>query len=385
MSAAVVPGTFPRNEEHAEEVRSPFLTPTVRNEEHSGERLFLDVAALLDGGLPEPPAPVVCERDDGRSLFYAGQVNLIFGDPESGKTLLAQASCAEALKAGRRVLCLDLDHNGPASFLARLLMFGAPMAALRDRQMFRYVEPEDRQHLNEIMSAAVEWRPALAVVDSVGELLPILGLSSNSPDDFTVAHAHVLKPLARAGACVLAIDHLAKNAESRASGPTGTAAKRRAIGGVSMRVSLKDPFTPGRGGRAALTVHKDRHGGLRQHCPAPDGGEAYAGTFVMEEVDGRIRWHVTTPKDGDTAPAQIAALDLAALQALNPPPTSVRDVKTRLGWGGNRATEGLRVYRSSFPTQGGRNGEQDCTVCGFALDAGLSAAGDTTHPMCETG
>jgi hypothetical protein len=66
---------------------------------------------------------------------------------------------------------------------------------------------------------------------------------SNSPDDFTIAHARVLKPLARAGACVIAIDHLAKNTESRAAGPTGTAAKRRAVGGVSLRVALEDPHS----------------------------------------------------------------------------------------------------------------------------------------------
>ena len=120
-------------------------------------------------------------------------------------------------------------------------MLGAPLEALRDRSQFRYVEPEDEMHLRAIMAAAVAWRPAVAGVDSVGELLPFLRLSSNSPDDFTIAHTRVLKPLARAGACVIAIDHLAKNTESRAAGPTGTNAKRRAVGGVSLRVVLKCP------------------------------------------------------------------------------------------------------------------------------------------------
>lgn len=69
-------------------------------------------------------------------------------------------------------------------------------------------------------------------------------MSSNQPDDFTVAHGRALKPLAMTGACVIAIDHLAKNTDSRASGPTGTNAKRRAVGGVSIRVVIKQPFTP---------------------------------------------------------------------------------------------------------------------------------------------
>src|SRR5260370_10683481 len=62
------------------------------------------------------------------------------------------------------------------------------------------------------------------------------------------------KPLAKAGAAVLAVDHLAKNADPRAQGPGGTAAKRRAIGGVSLRVKVKQPFTPGHGGSALLLV-----------------------------------------------------------------------------------------------------------------------------------
>src|SRR5207342_1382542 len=109
------------------------------------------------------------------------------------------------------------------------------------------------------------------------------------------------------------------------------AAKRRAVGGVSLRVALKDPFAPGRGGSAALTIHKDRHGGLRRVCPTPKGGEAYAGTFIIRESNGVTTWRISAPKDGDRAPDQTSALDLAALSDLDPPPESVRDVKGRLG------------------------------------------------------
>ena len=138
-SSEPVPGTFPEQREHPEQERSAFRTPTVRNTEH----LFLDVAALLDGNLPEPPKPRAGIRDDGHTIFYAAQVNGLFGDPESGKTLICQAVEAEALKNGRRVLSLDLDHNGPEATISRLLMLGAPWEALRDRSLFRYVEPED--------------------------------------------------------------------------------------------------------------------------------------------------------------------------------------------------------------------------------------------------
>jgi Bifunctional DNA primase/polymerase, N-terminal/AAA domain len=312
-------------------------------EEQQGEDLYADVAALLDGTMPDPPAPTVLHRQDGHALFYAGQVNWIFGDPDSGKTWIALAACAEALKGGQRVLVVDLDHNGLAATVTRLLDLGAPYDALRDREQFRYVEPEDAAHLLRVVADARTWRPGVAVVDSVGELLPLLKLSSNAPDDFTSAHAQVLKPLAMVGAAVLAIDHLAKAADSRQQGPTGTNAKRRAVGGASIRVIISEPFAPGRGGACFLKVHKDRHGGLRRHCPA--GREPSAGIFVLEQRGDILHWHITTPRPGEGPTGQVSDADLAAIDGLDPPPVSVRDVKDRLHWGTDRASNALDQWR----------------------------------------
>ena len=180
----------------------------------------------------------------------------------------------------RRVLMIDLDHNGAAATVHRLLALGAPADALRDANLFRYCEPDDRYELRKVIEDSTDWRPAVAVVDSIGELLPLFGSNSNSADDFTLVHSSVLKPLARAGAAVLAVDHLAKGADSRSHGPGGTAAKRRAIGGVSIRVKARKAFTPGHGGEALLVVNKDRHGGVRAHCPVGDR-EPVAGTFKL--------------------------------------------------------------------------------------------------------
>lgn len=321
-----------------------------------GSKLYADIAALLADGLPDPPKPLVLTRDDGHALMYAGQVNLLFGDPESGKTFIALAAISEVAKANRRTVFLDIDHNGAESVVARLLAMGVPEAYLTDPSRFRYIEPEDRAALLDIVAFLKTWRPAVAVVDSVGELLPLLGRKSNDPDDFTSAHASVLKPLAQVGTCVVAIDHLAKNTESRASGPTGTAAKRRAIGGVSIRVAIKDQFVPEHGGSAWLTVNKDRHGGLRQHCPRGDR-EPSAGLFTMRSEADRITWNIKAPKDSDAADiAGVGASDLAALDALDPPPESVRDVKERLRWRSDRATEALRVWRSRSQSVPGEQG-----------------------------
>lgn len=312
-----------------------------------GTRLYVDVAALLDGGLPDPPEPVLLHRTDGRAIFYKGQVNYLFGDPESGKTLVAQAAGAEALIAGLRVVFIDIDHNGADATICRFLDMDVPEETLRDPSRFRYVEPEDKAHLLAVIANLQEWRPAVAVVDSVGELLPMMGLSSNSPDDFTAAHTATLKKLAVAGAAVVAIDHLAKGTDSRAQGSTGTAAKRRAVGGVSIRVTVEDQFTPGQGGSAFLTINKDRHGGLRKHCLPSPGKEQVAGVFRIAADSDRIDWRVDGPEPGAVPKHdRVDPADLAALDQLSPEPSSVRDVKDRMHWRSDRAARVLREWRS---------------------------------------
>lgn len=345
-----------------EDLGSAFPVPVPIGGEQ-GTPLYVDVAALLDGGLPDPPEPVLLRRADGHAIFYAGQVNYLFGDPESGKTLVAQAAASEALIAGRRVAFIDIDHNGPDATICRFLDMDVPEETLRDPERFRYVEPEDKLHLHAVIADLQEWRPAVAIVDSIGELLPMLGMSSNSPDDFTSAHALTLKRLAMSGATVVAIDHLAKGLDSRAQGSTGTAAKRRAVGGVSIRVTIEDPFAPGQGGKAFLTINKDRHGGLRRYCPPAPGKEQVAGIFKIAPKDDRIDWVVEGPEPGQVPKHdRVDPADLTALDQLDPPPASVRDVKERLRWRSDRATKALREWRSqrspSVPGEQGTTLEQ---------------------------
>jgi hypothetical protein len=252
---------------------------------------------------------------------------------------VALAAVVECLLAGLRALVLDLDLNSAASTLGRLLMMGAPKDKLADLNFFRYCEPEHSGDVNQVVEDCKTWRPEVAVVDSVGELLPMLGADSNSADDFTRAHTRVLKPLAMSGAAVIAIDHLAKNTDSRSRGPGGTAAKRRAIGGVSLRVKAQRQFTPGKGGTALLLVNKDRHGGVRENCPL-DEREPVAGTFVLREPDAvdPQRWRILAPMPGQRDPETAARTeDVESISAMDPTPTSAEDVRKRLHCSKERA------------------------------------------------
>mgnify|MGYP002721457714 CR=1 FL=1 len=305
-------------------------------------RLYGDVAAFLEGGMPDPPIPEIMPRTDGVGLFYRNQVNVCFGEPEGGKTTIGLAAGLNAVQGGGKFSVIDLDHNGLAGIVTKLLTIGATVEQLSDLNRFRYAEPDDRTELQALVADLVTWEPDVVVLDSIGELLPVMGLNSNSPDDFTLANTSVLKPLAKSGAAVIAIDHVSKHGGDK--GPTGTAAKRRAAGGVMLQVSAKEPFTPGKGGAAYLTIYKDRHGGLRAHSPSGER-EPLAGTFTMHQDGSCV---VYAPEAGERKPVAAPAPDVDALVRLDPPPESVSDVKDRLKWGSGRASIALRAYRSQI-------------------------------------
>lgn len=308
---------------------------------------YANVAELLDQGIPEAPQPDYLTRRDGVALFYAGKVNTLFGDPECGKTWIALGAITAVLYGGGKAAFIDLDHNGRNEIVTRLLMLGTPKEALRDPECFRYCEPEDAEELVWYAADIASWAPNLAVVDSLGELMPMLGLSSNSPDDYSIGNRKVLTRIANSGAGVIAIDHLPKDDDAREKGQIGTIGKKRAANGVTLRVTVKDQFTPGVGGSANLTIHKDRPGGLRKH--SPQGKNAPAGRFVMSEGMDGVDWYVTKPdaacSDDPQRSAKRNDADIAELDGLAPPPRSQRDVKERMGWSSDRAMKALKTWR----------------------------------------
>ena len=181
--------------------------------------LYGDVAALLDGSLPEPPSPSILRRSDGHSLFYSGEVNVVFGDPEHGKTWVVQAGATEVL-VGRGAGAVsrprpqrDERHGGETADAGRA-QGGAgrpqPVPLLRAAQ---------RRRGDGGAAHCQAWTPEMAVIDSTGELMPLFGRSSDSGDDFTDVHNAVLQPLADTGAAVAVVDHLAKNSNPAASAP----------------------------------------------------------------------------------------------------------------------------------------------------------------------
>jgi hypothetical protein len=257
--------------------------------------LYTDIGALLSDGVPPAPTPDILRRTDGVGLFYRNEINQLYGDPEDGKTMIALAACTEVLRDGGTALFIDLDDNGVASIVSRLLMLHAPVEALHAGR-FRYCSPAGPDRLEEAIKDSVggTGAPDIVVIDCVGELVPMFGGNNNDSDDFTRIIRITAGPLARAGAAVVLIDHMAKSNDSRNYGAGGTMAKRRRVGGTQLRVDVEVPLRKGQGGTLQLSIRKDRHSGLRQHChPAPEGKNALqrAGRFIINPGD--TDWCVT--------------------------------------------------------------------------------------------
>lgn len=317
--------------------------------------MYVDVAEIFAGGVKAPEPNILPFINDSH-LFYTGEFNLVFGDPESGKTWLCLAAVASTIdgRAGSATV-IDLDHNGARSLLNRLEMLGATREELSDRQCFRLAAPESATDLRELVEDLREFKPDVVVLDSLGEVMPLFGANSNSADDFTVVHTEVIKPLARAGAAVLVVDHLPKNAESRKHGPTGTGAKMRTVGGAAVRVSAEKAFRLGVGGSAVLELHKDRHGGVRRL--ATDGSaRPVIGTFVLAEDENNLTYSFQSPLavpptkrtaiDSDQAKAD--AEKLLELHRGGHRVNTVRAAKSALASSQIRAESALIVFRDAL-------------------------------------
>lgn len=270
-------------------------TPT----DHSG---LVDLSWVNGGTPPVIDPPSICRRTDGTALFYPGKVNGIFGDPECGKTWLAQAAIVETLNAGGTAAMIDVDHNGPNHTAARLLLLGARLEHIADPERFRYYEPDEPDELRAAIDDVVRRAPNVVLIDSIGEAIPMYGANTNDGDEITNAMRYLCTRPADAGSCVITIDHLPKSSEARTTGyAIGSIAKKRMIRGSYLRAEARTQPAPGQIGRITLRIEKDTSGELRK-----TSGGGYAGTLVLDstesETHGITKWSVgreETPKNDD--------------------------------------------------------------------------------------
>lgn len=256
-----------------------------------------DLDAALDGRDEEPP-PAMLARADGQHLLYAGKVNGIIGESESGKTWIALLAATQALKDGRRVLYLDFEDSAPG-IVSRLKAAGASRGELA---ALTYTGPDESLHhaaAEDLRETLDTLRPDLVVVDGFNAAMQLLGLEINSNNDATAFSQKLLKPIARTGAVVLYVDHVPKNSEARGKGGIGAQAKRAMTTGCAIGVEVVAPFGRGMTGQLRLTVDKDRPG----HVRAASLGGRRIGTAWLESdpAFGTVTMRIENARDEWTA------------------------------------------------------------------------------------
>lgn len=202
----------------------------------------------------EDPPPTA---DIGRGLIYPGQITTCFGEPDAGKSLLAAAIGAEEANNGHATLWIDFEQGADRT-LRRLTEFGATDHTLTtslDRIHYPMGTPP-----TELFKAFEGIQ--LVIIDALTGLLTAMGLSSNSDTDIETAYALALRPFAALGAGVFVIDHVVKRREEQGRWATGS---QRKIGAadVALKFDSVQRFKPGHGGKARITVSRDRDGAVQ--------------------------------------------------------------------------------------------------------------------------
>jgi hypothetical protein len=222
----------------------------------------IDLDPVLRGEVTES-APEFLTFTDGQPLFYAGKVNGIIGESESGKTWIALQAVTQALSRGQRVLYMDFEDAAPG-IVSRLKSLG-----VTDFAGLSYMSPDEgfgtmaKLDLAETLHAL---EPHLAVLDGFNAAMNVLGLDINSNNDATTFSQLLLKPVAATGVCLVYVDHVPKSKDARGKGGIGAQAKRAMTTGCTLAVHVLEPFGRGNTGRLALSVDKDRAGHVRGYA-----------------------------------------------------------------------------------------------------------------------
>lgn len=212
-------------------------------------------------------------------LLYKGAISSLWGEPGVGKSWIAIAIALRVLADGGSVLILDWEDSvqTTASRLRALLSTsGATEEQLGNVVYLRGSGPlteSDASWLPRLAGAAPD---VLVIVDSVGESMAAWGLDENLAGDFLSWGRRLVRPLADAGATVLMLDHVAKDAGRRGRWPRASTAKLGFYTGCGFSFDVAEPFSRGGSGLGSLTVCKDRHG-----CIGPTGASVATIRFVV--------------------------------------------------------------------------------------------------------
>ena len=230
----------------------------------------IDLTAWATGN--PNPAPDLLIRVDGVGLLYRGRINDLHGEPESGKSLIAQYVTAESLINNMICAYIDFEDNA-GSILQRLRLMGVPDDIILDQTRLTYHNPTgsplDGPNLEQFRQI-IDADNDLIVIDGLNNMLSGIGLDQDKAADIATLYTSILKPMSAAGACVLLVDHVVKNRDGQGRFAAGSIQKLAQIDGASYYVYPSRPLGRGMRGEITLKLAKDRNGYLGEHCAPPN-------------------------------------------------------------------------------------------------------------------
>ena len=183
-------------------------------------------------------------------LIEAGTLNVLFGLPGVGKSLIVLEMILEVLRDGKAVIVLD-QENRVLEVVERLRKFGveAP-SSLENLAWFSFPElppldtPDGGEHITALAEA---YKPDLVIMDTATRMVEG---DENASSTWLQLYRNSLAPLKQRGIAVLRLDHQGKDASK---GQRGSSAKDGDVDTV-WRLKFQD------GGLLCLERDKSRSG-----------------------------------------------------------------------------------------------------------------------------
>lgn len=296
-------------------IMSPEELAIIQGEFPDPFRLYADTAALLDADISQYTQTVHGTRDDGFALIYPGSHATIYGEPGSGKTLLAKYISHQAVNAGKRVLHLDIDGNFGPVIVQDVHAFGTDRQKLIDN--YRLAQPDTLNLLLETITDAKTTPFDLVVLDSVASLQAYTGTDGDKATEYVQrVYQQFIAPLMAVGSTVITIDHSAK--DEHAKGASGSVQKT-AKADLAFRIVPKGAgLQRGKEGRVDIILDKDRYSTVKAASTETVGNSIHAAAFIIPAsgmLDAKLQapdGAVTPPKTGRPAPTQDTALQTLA-------------------------------------------------------------------------
>ena len=226
--------------------------------------VFYDTGQLLESDPNDMLETIFLQRQDGIHAIYPGCHVAIYGEPGSGKTMLAKFATMQALNAGHKVAHIDIDDNRKEIVAHDVLNFGAEREAMIAR--WNLAQPDSIERLDALWERLLADNYGMVIIDSMASLEGLTSADANMGLDFVQRiYLPYVKRLMNAGTTVISIDHTGKDRDRKgAMGSTQKLAKSD----LAIHVVLPDSgegLVPGELGTVALYIDKDRYGVTKAH------------------------------------------------------------------------------------------------------------------------